>query len=85
MVHKSISKAFYKLAFAVITMSVGSMLEDHIFCLKRLQAVRREARKAESVLSYESNLTTSSDEGEQQGYLFTSSKPFSTCRTKLAN
>jgi hypothetical protein len=34
--------------------------------------------------STESNLTTSSDEGEQQEYLFTSSKPFSSSKTKLA-
>jgi hypothetical protein len=39
-------------------------------------------RKAESVLSTEISLTTSSDEGEE--YLFTSSKPFSTTITKLA-
>jgi hypothetical protein len=44
--------------------------------LKRMQAVRRATRKAESILSTEINLTTSSDEGEEQEYLFTSSKPF---------
>jgi hypothetical protein len=46
--------------------------------LKRLQAVRREKNKAESILSIEINLTTSSDEGEE--YLFTSSKPSSTSK-----
>jgi hypothetical protein len=49
---------------------------------ERLQAVRRVTRKAESILSTEINLTTSSDEGED--YLFTSSKPFSSSKTKLA-
>jgi hypothetical protein len=39
-----------------------------------MQAVRRATRKAESILSTEINLTTSSDEGEYQEYLFTSSK-----------
>jgi hypothetical protein len=38
-----------------------------------------------SVLSTEINLTTSSDEGENKGYLFTSSKPFRSSKTKLAN
>jgi hypothetical protein len=39
-------------------------------------------RNAESILSTEINLTTSSDEGEE--YLFTSSKPFSYSKTKLS-
>jgi hypothetical protein len=47
-----------------------------------LQAVRRAQRKTEPLLSTEINLTTSSDEGEE--YLFTSSKPFSSRKTKLA-
>jgi hypothetical protein len=37
-----------------------------------------------SVLSTEINLTTSGDEGENKKYLFTSSKPFSSSKTKLA-
>jgi hypothetical protein len=41
-------------------------------------------RKAESILSTEVNLTTSSDTGEEQEYPFTSSKPFSSSKTKLA-
>jgi hypothetical protein len=44
--------------------------------LKRLQAVRRETKKAESILSTEIKLTPNSNEGEQQEYLFTSSEPF---------
>jgi hypothetical protein len=52
--------------------------------LKMLQAVRREQRKAESILSTEINLTTSSDEDACKEYLFTSSKPFSSSKTKLA-
>jgi hypothetical protein len=50
--------------------------------LKWLQAVRRAQRKAESILSTEINLTTSSDKGKE--YMFTSSKPFSSRKTKLA-
>jgi hypothetical protein len=52
--------------------------------LKILQAVRRRKRKAESILSTEINLTNSSDDGEKHGYYFTSSKPFSSSKTKLA-
>jgi hypothetical protein len=52
--------------------------------LKRLQAGRRETKKAESILFTEINLTTSSDEGENKEYLFTSSEPFSSSKTKLA-
>jgi hypothetical protein len=44
--------------------------------LKRLQSVRRGTKKAESILSTEINLTSSSDEDENKEYLFTSSKPF---------
>jgi hypothetical protein len=40
--------------------------------------------KAESILSTEINLTTSSDEGDNQEFLFTSSKPFKSIKTKLA-
>jgi hypothetical protein len=49
-----------------------------------MQAVRRETMKDKSILSTEINLNTSSDEGEQQEYLFTSSKPFSSSKTKLS-
>jgi hypothetical protein len=45
---------------------------------------KKRTRKAESILSTEINLNNSSDEGEQQEYLFTSSKPFSFSKTKLA-
>jgi hypothetical protein len=51
---------------------------------ERLQTVRRAQRKAESILSTEINLTTSSDEGEEMAYLFTPSKPFSSRKSKLA-
>jgi hypothetical protein len=43
---------------------------------------KNRKEKAESVLSTEIKLTTSSDEGEE--YLFTSSKPFSSRKTNLA-
>jgi hypothetical protein len=42
-------------------------------------------RKSESIFSTEVNLTTSSDEAEKQEHLFTSSKPLSSRKTKLAN
>jgi hypothetical protein len=45
---------------------------------------KKRTRKAESILSTEINLTISSDEGENKEYLFTSSKPFSSSKTKLA-
>jgi hypothetical protein len=66
-----------------------------VFLFEKINAVKRQLkpektvsskkRKAESILSTEINLTTSSDEGEKQEYLFTSSKPFSSSKTKLAN
>jgi hypothetical protein len=39
--------------------------------------------KAESILSTEINLTTSSDEVEQYEYMFSPSKQFSSSKTKL--
>jgi hypothetical protein len=45
---------------------------------------KKRKRKAESILSTEINLTNSSDEGDLQEYLFTSSKPLSFSKTKLA-
>jgi hypothetical protein len=50
--------------------------------LKPENTASSKKRKAESILCIEINLTTSSDEGEE--YLFTSSKPFSSSKTKLA-
>jgi hypothetical protein len=44
---------------------------------------KKRTSKAESIFSTEIKLTTSSDEGEKQEYLFTSSKPFSSSKTKL--
>jgi hypothetical protein len=54
--------------------------------VKPEKTASKNKRKTESLLflSTESNLTTSSDEGEQQEYLFNSSKPFSSSKTKLA-
>jgi hypothetical protein len=50
--------------------------------LKPEKTASSKKRKAEFILSTETNLTTSSDEGEE--YLFTSSKPFRSRKTKLA-
>jgi hypothetical protein len=64
------------------------LLFERINALKRQLNPEKTAiikkRKTESILSTEINLTTSSDEGEHQEYLFTSSKPFSFSKTKLA-
>jgi hypothetical protein len=49
-----------------------------------MQTGTRGRLNISSFLSTEINLTTSSDEDEQQEYLFTSSKLFSTSKTKLA-
>jgi hypothetical protein len=51
-----------------------------------MQAVRREQGRMNpsSILSTEIKLTTSSDEGDLQEYFLTSSKPFSSSKTKLA-
>jgi hypothetical protein len=52
--------------------------------LKPEKTASSKKRKAESTHSTEINLTTSSEEDEQQEYLFTSSKPVSASKTKLA-
>jgi hypothetical protein len=46
-------------------------------------SIKKRKKIAEPILSTEINLSTSSDEGEKLRYLFTSSKPFSTSKTKL--
>jgi hypothetical protein len=67
-----------------------AFLFEEINALKRQLRLNPEKttstknRKAESILSTEINLTTSSDEGEKKEYLFTSSKPFRSSKTKLA-
>jgi hypothetical protein len=45
---------------------------------------KKRKETAESILSTEINLTTSSDEGEDAKYLFTSSEPFRSSKAKLA-
>jgi hypothetical protein len=64
------------------------LLFEEINALKRQLKPEKTAsskkRKVESTLSTEINVTTRSDEVEKQEYLFTSSKPFSTSKTKLA-
>jgi hypothetical protein len=52
--------------------------------LEKTATSKKRTRKAESILSTETNLTTSSDEGENKEYLFTSSKPFRSSKTKVA-
>jgi hypothetical protein len=44
---------------------------------------KKRKETAESILSTEINLTTNSDEGDDAKYLFPSSKPFSSMKTKL--
>jgi hypothetical protein len=54
--------------------------------LKHEKIASSQKRKTESIFSTEINLTISSDEdtSENKEYIFTSSKPFSTSKTKLA-
>jgi hypothetical protein len=52
--------------------------------LKPEKTASSKKRKAESILCTEINLTTSSDEDTSEEYLFTSSKPFRSSKTKLA-
>jgi hypothetical protein len=66
----------------------SAFLFEEINALKRQLKPEKTAsskeRKAESILSTEINLITSSDEGEHQDCLFTSSKPFTSSKNKLA-
>jgi hypothetical protein len=52
--------------------------------LKPEKTASSKKMKTESILSTEINLTTSSDEDEGEEYLFTSSYPFGSSKTKLA-
>jgi hypothetical protein len=67
-----------------------AFLFEEINALKRQLQLKPEKtasskkRKAEAILSTEVNLTTNSDEGDDAKYLFTSSKPFISSKTKLA-
>jgi hypothetical protein len=66
------------------------VLFEEINALKRqlkpekIASSKKRTRKAESILSTEINLTTSSDEGENKESLFTFSKHFTTIKTKIA-
>jgi hypothetical protein len=51
--------------------------------LKPEKTASSKRRKAQSILSTEINLTTSSDEDKSDKYLFTSSKPFRSSKTNL--
>jgi hypothetical protein len=65
----------------------GRSISHSLFFSKKLMHLKPEKttsikkRKSESILSTENNQTTSSDEDED--YLFTSSKSFSTSKTKI--
>jgi hypothetical protein len=71
------------LAFLVLFEEINALKRQ----LKPEKTTSSKKRKAESILFSiiftEINLTTSSDEGEHQEYLFTSSKPFRSSKTKL--
>jgi hypothetical protein len=79
---------------ACIETKAGPGKKSLAFLFEEINALKRQLkpentasskkRKDESILSTEINLTTSSDEGEQQEYLFTSFEPFSYSKTKLA-
>jgi hypothetical protein len=68
------------LAFLVLFEEINALKRQ----LKPKKTASSKKRKAESILSTEINLTTSSDEVEQKKYFFTSSKPFSSNKTKVA-
>jgi hypothetical protein len=73
-----------KKSFAFLVLFEILMHSKGSWSLKRLQAVKRAQKKAESILSTEINLTTSSEEHEDEKYLFTSSKSVSSSKTKVA-
>jgi hypothetical protein len=68
------------LAFLVIFEEINALERQ----LKPEKTASSKKRKAESILSTEIHSTTSSDEDTSEEYLFTSSKPFSANKTKLA-
>jgi hypothetical protein len=84
---KQQKKAFFEAKAGPGNESLAFLFEE-INALKRQLSLEKTAcskkTKAESILSTEVNLTTSSDGGEQQEIYLTSSIPFSTSKTKLA-
>jgi hypothetical protein len=72
------------LAFLVLFKEINALKRQLQLKPEKTASSKKRTRKAESILSTEINVTTSIDEGEQQEYLFTSSKPFSSSKTKLA-
>jgi hypothetical protein len=70
------------LAFLVLFEEIHS-LKRHLQ-LKPKKTASSTKSKAESILSTEINLTTGSDEGDQQEYFYTSSKSFRSSKTNLA-
>jgi hypothetical protein len=68
------------LAFLVLFEEINALKRQ----LKPEKTASSKKRKAESILSTEINLTTSSDEYTSEEYLFTSSKPFRSSKTKRA-
>jgi hypothetical protein len=67
------------LAFLVLFEEINALKMQ----LKPENTASSKKRKAEFLLFTEINLTTSSDEDTSGEYLFTSSKPFSSSKTKL--
>jgi hypothetical protein len=66
------------------SLSLFFLFEEMNVLKRQLKPEKTESskkRKAESILSTEIKLTTSSDEGENKEYLFTSSKPYSISKT----
>jgi hypothetical protein len=70
------------LAFLVLFEEINALKSQLQLKPEKTARSKKRKRKADSILSTEINVTTSSDEGEE--YLFTSSKPFSSSKTKLA-
>jgi hypothetical protein len=63
------------LAFLVLFEEINALKSKLQLKPEKTTSSKKRTRKAESILSTEINLTTSSDKGESKGYLFTSSKP----------
>jgi hypothetical protein len=87
-------KIFKQQKNACFEVKAGPGKKSLIFIFEEIDALKRQLkpektasskkRKVKSLLYTEINLSTSSDVGEQQEYLFTSSKNFDCSKNKLA-
>jgi hypothetical protein len=72
------------LTFLVLFKEINALKRQLQLKPEKIASSKKRKEQDESILSTEINSTTSSDESDHQEYFLTSSKPFSSSKTKLA-